>query len=618
MSDSNHELNDELISAYVDDELSAGERERVEQVLSEDPRCRQLVEHLLALRANLQSLPDYQLGPDFSSRVLVQATQSAHPQRDSIADFSVMQRSPEAPAARPTICRRTRNWRGVVWAAVAVAAALLLMLSVPRGPQEPNVARLPADLNRGLDAPAGGDRERSAAPLEADLSAPASALGRGRTARPRDEKVDRVASSLDAILKLPNAGSKAAMVPNAPPASLVATAMQESGAQYLVVVNVAKPTEGSRTFERSLARNSIHYDNTTRLGLSVQPSTGRPEGKARFELKQQDQEGYAYQIGADTLSRKAAAVGTQLVVVQAPPEHFQATLDELVRRRDEFPAVDVYYRVVGKGDRTDWSPRYGAPRESPVPRNRPVGSVASARPVVAGHALPAAELPDQKIRHGAPRSAATDRDRSGKRDNLSATPAPRPDKAFPPRAVTGGREEEPAGRVTANQPPPDQPGAEAIGDVSRATNRRHESGDKEAIGPPAIRQKRGILGTGSAGDRTGNDGRERLKLEASVPTPPPPSLAGSRTAVPQGGSVAGKQGEVQSPLRLRQVIPPNRIRVAPRRPAQEGRAGGSQPPVQVLFVLSSQWPVPNITTSDAAAQAPDVKMKELAAPAPVR
>ena len=63
------ELHDERISAYLDGELSAGERAEVEELLKTSSSHQQVLAELTSLRESLQSLPHYTLGNDFAPRV---------------------------------------------------------------------------------------------------------------------------------------------------------------------------------------------------------------------------------------------------------------------------------------------------------------------------------------------------------------------------------------------------------------------------------------------------------------------------------------------------------------------------------------------------------------------
>jgi anti-sigma factor RsiW len=66
----NHIPDDELLSAYLDGELPADERLRVERLLVEQPESRQLLDELRALRGTLDAVPRYRLESDFAERVL--------------------------------------------------------------------------------------------------------------------------------------------------------------------------------------------------------------------------------------------------------------------------------------------------------------------------------------------------------------------------------------------------------------------------------------------------------------------------------------------------------------------------------------------------------------------
>ena len=62
-----YDLDDELLSAYLDGELSAEERARVERLLDERPEWRQLVDELAAIRSQVNDEPAkvYRVGEGF-------------------------------------------------------------------------------------------------------------------------------------------------------------------------------------------------------------------------------------------------------------------------------------------------------------------------------------------------------------------------------------------------------------------------------------------------------------------------------------------------------------------------------------------------------------------------
>ncbi len=126
MSDTNsHEsLDDELLRAHLDGELTQAERAAVEQRLRDDPQARELVADLRAVSETLRSLPKHELGADLREVVLQQAV------------VRTEQTSAEGGW--------TRRW---AWATLALAAALLLMVYLPEAnrDEQPVAQALPKE-----------------------------------------------------------------------------------------------------------------------------------------------------------------------------------------------------------------------------------------------------------------------------------------------------------------------------------------------------------------------------------------------------------------------------------------------------------------------------------------
>jgi anti-sigma factor RsiW len=97
------QFEDELLSAYVDGELTPAERAAVEKRLSDDPQAQAMVAELRAVCETLKSLPKQELGTDLRESVLRQAVVLAEP--------------------GPSALGGARRW---AWAVMALAAALLL------------------------------------------------------------------------------------------------------------------------------------------------------------------------------------------------------------------------------------------------------------------------------------------------------------------------------------------------------------------------------------------------------------------------------------------------------------------------------------------------------------
>ena len=146
MSQHNTPPPDDHVSAYLDGELPAEARARIEQLIANDDRYRQLAQDLRQLRACLQGLPSYQLRSDLSDRILRQA------ERDSLR-----------PAAPVTTSKTNRRWSsGSLAAAAAIVAALMLMVLWPRHPDPANreLARLDkSSRSASSSAPSPEDEE---------------------------------------------------------------------------------------------------------------------------------------------------------------------------------------------------------------------------------------------------------------------------------------------------------------------------------------------------------------------------------------------------------------------------------------------------------------------------
>ena len=149
MNPSPQEFSDELISAYLDGELSPEEKARVEDLLIDSPEHRRLFEELKALRTTLHSLPSYQLGGDFAKRVLQKAEREMLTGSKADEDSAAPQQETEqantsaAPPVLPTPGTKPNepsegSWRGMIWAVAVLAAALAVALALPIGLRETN------------------------------------------------------------------------------------------------------------------------------------------------------------------------------------------------------------------------------------------------------------------------------------------------------------------------------------------------------------------------------------------------------------------------------------------------------------------------------------------------
>ena len=129
-----HKIPEELISAYIDGELTSDEQVLVEQALCEDPQSRQLLEDLQSLHDRLQSIPRSEPSQDYTQQILRRAERAiltgeidTHPtpsDPQSTAD-ETSSSEPLTPVVQPP---PPRNWQHLIWATTALAALLLLAL----------------------------------------------------------------------------------------------------------------------------------------------------------------------------------------------------------------------------------------------------------------------------------------------------------------------------------------------------------------------------------------------------------------------------------------------------------------------------------------------------------
>ncbi|MFW6124699.1 MAG: anti-sigma factor family protein, partial [Pirellulales bacterium] len=130
--------NAELLSAYLDGELTADEQARVEQWLADDPAARGLLDELRALSGLVRQLPAESLGEDLAPIVLRQAERETLLGRAAGDGQPTPGATPTQPATRSDKprwwghARRLFNARGLGWAVAAVAVAVLITFVSPQ------------------------------------------------------------------------------------------------------------------------------------------------------------------------------------------------------------------------------------------------------------------------------------------------------------------------------------------------------------------------------------------------------------------------------------------------------------------------------------------------------
>jgi hypothetical protein len=146
----NDEFDDELLSAYVDGELTADERALVEERLRTDPQAAQLVEELRSLSSAVKSLPRETLGRDLRESVWSEI-EHVHEGGDGRHVIPLSE-----PLDPPRGFRR-----GFLWSSIAIAAALMLMF----------IQEQEQDGDRDVAAVAKNEAEQGAADRESSRPA---------------------------------------------------------------------------------------------------------------------------------------------------------------------------------------------------------------------------------------------------------------------------------------------------------------------------------------------------------------------------------------------------------------------------------------------------------------
>lgn len=184
----------ELLSAYLDGELTVAEQARVEQFLADNPAARRTLDELRSVSLAVQDLPELRLGEDLTDRVLRDAERAILSGSADAAEGLPAERSsePRTPHWR-NMLRRVAASRGLAWSAAALAIALLIMLSSPPEPQHGgDLARAPEAATDEAAPPSnrpGLSNERKE-PVDAELWAADADRGERDEAFRRDAAVE--------------------------------------------------------------------------------------------------------------------------------------------------------------------------------------------------------------------------------------------------------------------------------------------------------------------------------------------------------------------------------------------------------------------------------------------
>jgi hypothetical protein len=283
MADNNHTTNfdDELLSAYVDGELTGEERAVVEARLESDPAARELVAELRGLSSTLRSLPRERSDEDVRSLVMAQI---------GVSKVSL-------PSCEPG----RNNLRILLWPAVMIAAALMLMFT--QGNEEPRDRelaqveptkveadraageRLAADKveesarEEGAAAPRGNLEISAAEPPAGDMvadNAPAGGAG-GMAAADGASELREEAATRDHELAQP----EFTLAPDPELSNQLRSALANTEAELGIVhLTLTDLPAGVEKFDRLLISNGVQVDSLSEGNESMMAAAPATESAA--------------------------------------------------------------------------------------------------------------------------------------------------------------------------------------------------------------------------------------------------------------------------------------------------------------------------------------------------
>ncbi|GMU37136.1 MAG: zf-HC2 domain-containing protein [Phycisphaerae bacterium] len=183
----------ELLSAYLDDEVSASERRRVEAALASDPSVKARFDELCAARDATAALPRRAAPPDLAEAI------GAEIERESLL------------AGRPAATSRNRGIRIILPTLAAAALLMLAVLSLDRFRKDGADSSTQVALRKLADGPPGEAQPLLAEPAEPAMPMPSStsppAAQRGRAIESDDVAAlrERVSDSNDIPAERPPA-----------------------------------------------------------------------------------------------------------------------------------------------------------------------------------------------------------------------------------------------------------------------------------------------------------------------------------------------------------------------------------------------------------------------------
>ena len=310
----NHsEFDRELLSAYVDGELTQAERTTVETQLAIDPAAQREVEEFRRLSGMIQTLPRPALPTDISAQVLERA--------------KAVRLAAEVEPVRPEITIG-RSWHGWLWAGAALAAGLLIMAFLPNDPREipkrTTTASAPADTREEIPEMRAA---RNAEPLSAETSESEQLAGVPLSEAERAESLKRENSSRFSVPDM-------SLAQNAPPAQEEENMAFGKPSIEEPELLIAEALEG-RQLDQVLSKHGIEVESAEELTESRRGEVAAARSRAMQEesLAGEESDSSRDRAGGENkieleLAREEPV---EFVFVEAPPEQIAASLADIQR-----------------------------------------------------------------------------------------------------------------------------------------------------------------------------------------------------------------------------------------------------------------------------------------------
>ena len=309
--------NSELLSAYLDGELTAAERAHVEQLLSTSPAARQSMDELRALSSTIRGLPSQKLGEDLSQLVLRTAERrmlTGGDQRSEPAD-ATQSSGWGGPSWRGMLSRRA-----LVWSGLAAGIALMIVWNEP-----PRQARELAVAPKAVETPearrAAGPPPTMQAPGGAVASSPKESQPKRQLALARKDARPASEPSLGRQLAADKAPAEKTAADKAPAEKAAADsdAGEKLALKRVAVDKVAATTGGTNLARKAPAEPQAlaARQQAEKFGGQQSQMRSGPQLQTSVGLEQQAMQAPA--AAGPAMAKPTAAMPSAPMAAAAPP-----------------------------------------------------------------------------------------------------------------------------------------------------------------------------------------------------------------------------------------------------------------------------------------------------------